>query len=59
QLAYAQGFTHPIRSIELPEELAAKFPPAEVYISVNFPQDFSLLTAAAEEIASGWEEIAQ
>jgi len=59
QLVYAQGFTHPIRNIELPEELAAKFPPAEAYNNVSFPQDFSLLTAAAEQIASGWEEIAQ
>jgi len=59
QLVYAQGFTHPIRNIELPEELAAKFPPAEVYKSVHFPQVFSLLTEAAEKIAAGWEEIAQ
>ncbi|MBN1265831.1 MAG: extracellular solute-binding protein [Anaerolineales bacterium] len=59
QLAYAQGFTHPIRDIELPAELAAKFPPAEAYESVSFPQNFGLLTAAAEAIAEGWEGIAQ
>lgn len=59
QLVYAQGFTHPIRDIELPAELAAKFPPAEAYENVYFPKDFSMLTAAAENIASGWENIAQ
>lgn len=59
QLVYAQGFTHPIRNIELPPDLAAKFPPASAYENVSFPQDFSLLTAAAEAIANGWESIAQ
>lgn len=60
QLVYAQGFTHPIRDIELPPELAAKFPPKEVYdTSVQFPKDFSKLTEAAGNIADGWENIAQ
>jgi putative spermidine/putrescine transport system substrate-binding protein len=59
QLAYAQGFTHPIRDITLPPELLAKFPPADVYASVKFPTDFSLLTSAAEAIAKGWDQIAQ
>jgi putative spermidine/putrescine transport system substrate-binding protein len=59
QLVYAQGFTHPIRDIELPAELAAKFPPASAYESVFFPKDFSKLTGAAEAIATGWENIAQ
>lgn len=59
QLAYAQGFTHPIRNIELPADLAAKFPPAEAYDVVSFPKDFSALTEAAAKIADGWETIAQ
>jgi putative spermidine/putrescine transport system substrate-binding protein len=59
QLAYAQGYTHPIRDIELPAELAAQFPPAEAYENVYFPKDFSMLTDAAEKIAEGWESIAQ
>jgi putative spermidine/putrescine transport system substrate-binding protein len=59
QLVYAQGFTHPIRDIELPAELAAKFPPASAYESVSFPKDFSKLTDAAAAIADGWENIAQ
>jgi len=59
QLAYAQGFTHPIRDITLPPELLAKFPPEDVYASVKFPTDFTLLTSAAEAIAKGWDQIAQ
>ncbi len=59
QLAYAQGFTHPIRDITLPPDLLAKFPPTEEYQSVKFPTDFSLLTSAAEAIATGWDQIAQ
>lgn len=59
QLAYAEGFTHPIRDIELPAELAAKFPPAEAYENVSFPKEFSVLTDAAAQIAEGWENIAQ
>ena len=59
QLAYAEGFTHPIRNIELPAELAAKFPPAEAYENVSFPKEFSVLTEAAALIAEAWENIAQ
>jgi putative spermidine/putrescine transport system substrate-binding protein len=60
QLVYAQGFTHPIRNIELPSNLLAKFPPQEVYDqSVSFPKDFSKLTEAATNIAEGWSGIAQ
>jgi len=60
QLVYAKGFTHPIRDIELPADLAAKFPPKEDYdASVHFPKVFSKLTEAAGNIADGWEEIAK
>jgi putative spermidine/putrescine transport system substrate-binding protein len=59
QLVYAQGYTHPIRNIELPAELAAKFPPEEAYAVVYFPKEFDKLTEAAENIADGWENIAR
>jgi putative spermidine/putrescine transport system substrate-binding protein len=59
QLAYAQGFTHPIRDITLPADLLAKFPPAEDYNNVKFPTDFSLLTSAAQAIAEGWDTVAK
>jgi len=59
QLVYPQGFTHPIRNIELPPDLAAKFPPAEAYPNVYFPKEFSKLTKTAANIADGWENIAR
>ncbi|MGA9531779.1 MAG: ABC transporter substrate-binding protein [Anaerolineales bacterium] len=60
QLAYAQGFTHPIRDIELPADLAAMFPDKSIYDQyVTFPKDFSKLTDAATNIADGWSLIVQ
>jgi putative spermidine/putrescine transport system substrate-binding protein len=59
QLAYAQGFVHPIRSnVPLPADLLAKFPPAEAYNSVFFPKDIVALDQAGAAIAEGWALIA-
>ena len=59
QLAYAQGFVHPIRtSVKLPDDLLAKFPPAEAYNSVSFPTNYGALDAASIAIADGWSLIA-
>lgn len=55
QLAYAQGFVHPIRtSVQLPADLLAKFPPADAYKVVNFPKDYIALDKAGAAIAEGW-----
>jgi putative spermidine/putrescine transport system substrate-binding protein len=60
QLAYAQGFTHPIRDIELPEDLLSMFPAKAIYDEyVMFPTDFSMLTDAATAIAEGWSAVTQ
>jgi len=60
QLAYAQGFAHPIRtSVKLPAELLAKFPPAAAYKSVSFPKDYVALDKAGAAIADGWTAIAK
>jgi putative spermidine/putrescine transport system substrate-binding protein len=60
QLAYAQGFVHPIRSsVQLPADLLAKFPPADAYKSVNFPKDYIALDKAGTAIAEGWALIAK
>jgi|WetSurMetagenome_2_1015567.scaffolds.fasta_scaffold18795_2 putative spermidine/putrescine transport system substrate-binding protein len=60
QLAYAQGFVHPIRTkVQLPADLLAKFPPADAYKSVNFPKDFVALDKAGIAIADGWALIAK
>jgi putative spermidine/putrescine transport system substrate-binding protein len=60
QLAYAQGFVHPIRSdVQLPADLLAKFPPAAAYSAVHFPKDYVALDKAGTAIADGWASIAQ
>lgn len=59
QLAYAQGFVHPIRaSVQLPAELLAQFPPAEAYSAVFFPTNYAALDQASIAIADGWALIA-
>lgn len=60
QVAYAEGFVHPIReSVALPADLAAKFPPADSYKTVVFPKDFTALAEAATKISDGWNLISQ
>ena len=60
QLAYAQGFVHPIRTnVSLPADLLAKFPPADAYKSVSFPKDYAALDKAAIAISDGWALIAK
>ena len=60
QLAYAQGFVHPIRtSVQLPADLLAKFPPADAYKSVHFPKDYVALDKAGTAIADGWALISK
>lgn len=58
QLAYAQGFVHPIRtSVQLPADLLAKFPPASAYSAVHFPTNYAALDQASIAIADGWAVI--
>ena len=60
QLAYAEGFVHPIRTrVKLPADLLAKFPPAAAYKSVHFPKDYVALDKAGSAIADGWTLIAK
>jgi putative spermidine/putrescine transport system substrate-binding protein len=60
QLAYAQGFVHPIRSsVVIPDDLKAKFPPDADYEVVQFPKDFVALDAAATAISEGWNQISE
>lgn len=60
QLAYAQGFVHPIRAlVVLPADLKAKFPADSAYEKVNFPKDYKALDAAGTAISDGWGQIAQ
>ena len=53
QLEYAKGFCHPIRNIEMPEDVKAKFPSDEAYEKVNFPKDYIALAESSEKIVEG------
>ncbi|BBB49774.1 extracellular solute-binding protein [Pelolinea submarina] len=60
QIAYANGFVHPVRtSVTLPDELLAKFPPEKDYEAATFPKDYVALDSAGTAISDGWELIAQ
>ncbi len=60
QLAYANGFVHPIRtSVTLPAELLAKFPAESAYAGVKFPKDYVALGCCRSAISDGWELIAK
>lgn len=60
QLAYAEGFVHPIRTdVQLPADLLAKFPPTSAYNSVHFPKSYVALYNAGTAIATGWALIAK
>jgi putative spermidine/putrescine transport system substrate-binding protein len=60
QLAYANGFVHPMRTdVTLPADLKAKFPPDSAYAAVKFPKDYKALDAAGLAISDGWGLIAK
>lgn len=60
QIAYANGFVHPIRTnVTLPADLLAKFPPESDYTVVKFPKDYNALYNAGTAIADGWALISQ
>ena len=60
QIAYANGFVHPIRtSVKLPDDLKKQFPPDDAYKPVKFPKDFVALDAAAKAISDGWAQLVQ
>ena len=61
QLAYAQGFVHPIRtSVKLPADLCWRNSRRHAaYKSVHFPKDYVALDKAGSAIADGWALIAK
>jgi putative spermidine/putrescine transport system substrate-binding protein len=60
QIAYANGFVHPIRtSVKLPDDLKKQFLPGDAYKAVKFPKDFVALDAAAKVISDGWAQLVQ
>lgn len=62
QLLYLKGYAHPIRYTDLasrgliPDDLAAKLPPAAAYEIAFFPQ-VSMLTAVFTHITENWRSV--
>lgn len=62
QLIWLEGYCHPIRFNDLaergviPEDLAAKLPPAELYAQAVFPT-LEQLSAAREVITTQWDSV--
>jgi hypothetical protein len=58
QLAYANGYVHPMRiNVKLPADLLAQFPPEADYSVVQFPKDYIALDQAGTAISDGWSLI--
>ncbi|BAL81570.1 ABC transporter substrate binding protein [Caldisericum exile AZM16c01] len=62
QLLYLKGYVHPIRYNDLakrnviPEDLAKKLPPAELYAKAIFPT-IDQITKAKQDIANNWDKV--
>jgi putative spermidine/putrescine transport system substrate-binding protein len=62
QLLYLKGYVHPIRYNDLakrnviPEDLAKKLPPAELYAKAIFPT-IDQITKAKKDIADNWDKV--
>ncbi len=57
QKMIAEGYAHPGRNIELPEEIAAKLLPNEAYPHIYFPTNLESFSAAISDIVAGWNAV--
>lgn len=53
----ADGYAHPSRDIELPEEIAAKALPESAYPNLYFPTSLESFSSAISNIVDGWNKI--
>ncbi|TFH33593.1 MAG: extracellular solute-binding protein [Anaerolineales bacterium] len=57
QVAFATGYAHPTRDVELPAEISAKILPESAYPNLYFPTSLNSFSAAVKNIVDGWNEI--
>jgi putative spermidine/putrescine transport system substrate-binding protein len=57
QIAFATGYAHPTRDVQLPAEVASKLLPESAYPNLHFPQSLESFTAAVKNIVDGWNTI--
>lgn len=54
QVAFAEGYAHTSRDVDLPEDIAAKLLPESAYPNLYFPTSLESFSAAVKEIVDGW-----
>ena len=57
QTMIADGYAHPCRDIDLPEEIASKALPEDAYPHLYFPTSLESFSAAIADIVAGWNAV--
>lgn len=57
QIAFATGYAHPTRDVQLPADVAAKILPESAYPHLYFPTSLNSFSAAVKNIVDGWTKI--
>jgi putative spermidine/putrescine transport system substrate-binding protein len=57
QIAFATGYAHPSRSVDLPADVAAKILPESAYPNLYFPTSLDSFSGAVKNIVEGWNAI--
>ncbi|MGA9531766.1 MAG: extracellular solute-binding protein [Anaerolineales bacterium] len=57
QIAFATGYAHPSRDVQLPADVAAKILPDSAYPHLYFPKSLDSFSAAVKNIVDGWTAI--
>lgn len=57
QMMLADGYAHPARDIELPQEISAKMLSKDSYPNLHFPTNLENFSAAIAEIVAGWTKV--
>ncbi|MFN2149677.1 MAG: ABC transporter substrate-binding protein [Anaerolineales bacterium] len=57
QIAFATGYAHPTRPVDLPSDIAAKILPESEYPHLYFPTSLDSFSGAVKNIVDGWNQI--
>ncbi|MEJ2350697.1 MAG: ABC transporter substrate-binding protein [Anaerolineales bacterium] len=57
QIAFATGYAHTSRDVQLPADVASKLLPESAYPNLYFPKSLESFTAAVKNIVDGWNAI--
>jgi putative spermidine/putrescine transport system substrate-binding protein len=57
QIAFATGYAHPTRDVQLPSDISSKLLPESAYPNLYFPKGLDSFTQAVKNIVDGWNGI--